>query len=106
MKKATSAVIAALAALALSGGAYAQSTGGTAAGGQSSHGSTSSPATNQMNDTNGGYGTPGATNSGSGMSGTMNPSMQQGPNNSSTPAPKTNNTLATPSVKSPADNSN
>ncbi|WP_109481761.1 hypothetical protein [Paraburkholderia sp. C35] len=101
MKKATSALIAAVATLALSGGAYAQATGGSAGGG-SSHGSTSSPAPNQMNDSSNSYGTPGMTNSDSGM---PNPAMQQqGPNNTSTPAPKTNNTLATPSVKSPADN--
>jgi hypothetical protein len=100
MKKATSALIAAVATLALSGGAYAQATGGSAGGG--SNGSTSSPATNQMNDSSNSYGTPGMTNSDSGM---PNPAMQQqGPNNTSTPAPKTNNTLATPSVKSPADN--
>lgn len=104
MKKATSAFIAAVAVLALSGGAYAQSTGGTAGGGASSHGSTSSPATNQMNDTNGGYGTPGTTGMDSGMS--AQGMQQPGPNNSSTPAPKTNNTLATPTVKSPAANSN
>lgn len=104
MNKATRALIAAVAALALSGGAYAQTAGGSAGGG-SSHGSTSSPATNQMNDSTSGYGTPGTTGSDSGMSaGSQNPGMQQGPNNSSTPAPKTNNTLATPTTKSPAGN--
>ncbi|MBN3756589.1 hypothetical protein G3N95_26885 [Paraburkholderia sp. Tr-20389] len=105
MNKAIGALIAAVAALALSGGAYAQSTGGTAGGGEgaSSHGSTSSPAMNQ-NDTTGGYGTPGSPNSEGGMSaGAANPGMT--PNNTSTPhpAPKSNNTLATPSVKSPVE---
>jgi hypothetical protein len=104
MNKATSALVAAVAALALSGGAYAQQGGGTSGGSSggngSSHGSTSAPATNQMqmNDSTG-YGTPGTTNSDTGMGA----NSQNGPNNSSTPpaAPKSNNTLATPSVKSP-----
>jgi hypothetical protein len=103
MIKATGTLIAAVAALALSGGAYAQSTGGTAGGGASSHGSTSAPATNQMNQMNDstGYGTPGSGNSEAGMN-SSNSSSQNAPNNTSTPAPKTNNTLATPSVVSPA----
>jgi hypothetical protein len=104
MIKATSTLIAAVAALALSGGAFAQTSGGTSSGG-SSHGSTSNPAMNQMNDTSSGYGMPGATNSDAGSGNTMPNSMQQnGLNNNSTPnapAPKTNNTLATPSVVSP-----
>ncbi len=106
MSKASSRLIAALAALALSGGAFAQTSAGTSSGG-ASHGSTSNPAMNQMNpinDTSSGYGMPGTTHSDAGMGGAMpNSSQQNGPNNSSTPtpAPKTNNTLATPSVVSP-----
>src|SRR5215813_711578 len=57
MNKATSTLIAAIAALALSGGAYAQAAGG-AGGGSSSNGSTASPS-NQMNSTTNSYGTPG-----------------------------------------------
>ncbi len=67
MKKATSILIAAVAALTLSGGAYAQAAGGSSGGGTS--GSTASP-TNQVNQANGttsGYGTPGTSNSDSGM---------------------------------------
>jgi hypothetical protein len=62
-----------------------------------------------MNQTNGmtsGYGAPGATGSDSGMSAGRAPnSGLPSSNNGSTsdaPAPKTNNTLATPSVVSPA----
>lgn len=105
MNKALSTLVAAVSALALSGGAFAQTSGG-AAGSGSSHGSTASPAANQMNDTSSGYGMPGAANSDSGMSaGSPNSSMQKGMNDGSTgttSAPKTNNTLATPSVVSPA----
>lgn len=103
MIKATSTLIAALAALALSGGTFAQSSGGTGSG-SSSHGATANPAMNQMNDTSSGYGMPGATNSDAGSGMTSPNSMQpNGMNNNSTPtpAPKTNNTLATPSVVSP-----
>jgi hypothetical protein len=100
MSKAISTLIAAAATLALSGTVYAQA-GGASNG--SSHGSTSSPATNQMNGSSNDYGTPGTANSDSGMA-PQSPgmSMQQSPNNTSTPAPKSNNTLATPSTKSPA----
>jgi hypothetical protein len=108
MNKSTRALIAAVAALALSGGAYAQAGGGTAGGGgtanggSSSNGSTASPA-NQVNDTSGSYGTPGSANSDSGMrNGARNSGLPNSPDNTSTPAPKTNNTLATPSVVSPA----
>jgi hypothetical protein len=90
MIKATSTLIAAVATLALSGGAFAQTSGGTSSG--ASHGSTSNPAMNQMNDTSSGYGMPGATNSDAGSGNTMPNSMQQnGLNNNSTPnapAPK------------------
>lgn len=104
MIKATSTLIAAVAALALSGGAYAQAAGGANGGGTS--GSTASPANqaNQPNGTTSGYGTPGMTNSDSGMAAKApNSGLPSGTNgDASTPAPKTNNTLATPSVVSPA----
>jgi|GEM_PF-515004 len=108
MSKAISMLIAAVATLALSGGAYAQAAGGSNGGGTS--GSTASPS-NQMdqNQTRGmssGYGTPGNTNSDSGMNAGRAPnSGLPSSNNGSTndaPAPKSNNTLATPSVVSPA----
>jgi len=105
MNKATSTFIAAVAALALSGGAYAQAGGGSWGGDSSSHGSTSGQATYPMNDTTSGYGTPGTTNSQSGMgAGSANSPQQKGTNDSSTSgtgAPKSNNTLATPSTVSP-----
>lgn len=68
MNKAISTLIAAVAALTLSGGAYAQAGGGSSG---SSSGSTASPANqmNQMPGATGGYGTPGTTNSDSGMAG-------------------------------------
>jgi hypothetical protein len=94
MNKATSTLIAAVAALTLSGGAYAQAAGGSSGGGTS--GSTASPA-NQVNQIN---------NSDSGMAaGAPNSGLPNGTNGNSTSgisAPKTNNTLATPSVVSPA----
>jgi hypothetical protein len=101
MNKATSALIAAVATLALSGGAYAQAAGGgTSSGG--SNGSTASPA-NQTNDS---YGTPGSARSDSGMSaGARSSGLPSSTNNNSTSgtsAPKSNNTLATPSTVSPA----
>nr|WP_310631897.1 hypothetical protein [Paraburkholderia sp.] len=107
MKKGTRTFLAAFAALALSGGAFAQTNGGMSSG-SSSHGTTASPATNQMNDTSSGYGMPGAANSESGMSG-QGASMGQQPGmtngtTSGTSAPKSNNSLATPSVKSPVGN--
>lgn len=102
MYKATSTVIAAIAALALSGGAYAQAGGGSA-----SPDSTPGPATNQMNNATSGYGMPGAPNSDSGMGTTPPNSPQQQSTNSSstshTSGPKSNNSLATPSVVSPAN---
>ncbi|MFT4063865.1 hypothetical protein [Paraburkholderia sp.] len=96
MNKAISTLIAAVAALALSGSAYAQSNNTLATP------TTKSPAANATS----GYGTPGATSSDSGMgagSSTMRP--QKSMNDSSTagtPAFGVNNTLATPSTKSPA----
>jgi hypothetical protein len=102
MRKLTSTLIAAAAALTLSGGAFAQSAGGSA--GSGSTGSTASP-TNQVGGAQGGYGTPGSTGSDSGMTGRAPnsglPSMNSN-TKSDDSAPKSNNTLATPSVKSPA----
>ena len=106
MNKATSTLIAAIAALMLSGGAYAQAAGGSSGSGTS--GSTASPANqvNQMNSSTSGYGTPGVTHSDSGMAaGAPNSGLPSGTNANSTSgisAPSTNNTLATPSVVSPA----
>ncbi|MFM0198573.1 hypothetical protein PQR53_01685 [Paraburkholderia fungorum] len=105
MSKATSTLIAALAALTLSGGAYAQAAAGSS--GSGSAGSTASPANqvNRANDTTG-YGTPGAANSDSGMAaGAPNSGLPSSTNGNSTTgnsAPKSNNTLARPSVVSPA----
>jgi hypothetical protein len=115
MNKATIALVAAVAALTLSGGAYAQAGGGSNGG--SSSGSTASPA-NQVNgatsgystmpgsaNSDSGYGTPGTTNSDSGKA-TMAPNSglpsSTNSTTSGTSAPKSNNTLATPSTVSPA----
>lgn len=94
MDKAISSLIAAVTALALSGGAYAQANNTLATP------TTKSPAAAMS-----GYGTPGATNAQSGM-GAESPStgMPNSMSNGSTPgAPAygTNNTLATPTTKSP-----
>jgi hypothetical protein len=106
MSKATSTLIAALAALTLSGGAYAQAAAGS--GGTGSAGSTAGPA-NQANSANGataGYGAPSTTNSESGMAARSPnsglPSSTDSSSTSGTSAPKSNNTLARPSVVSPA----
>jgi hypothetical protein len=100
--KSIGALIAAVAALTLSGGAFAQAAGGSNGGG--SAGSTASPANQVNGGGTGGYGTPGMTNSDSGMSNRGQtsglPSSVQG-NQTTQPAPTSNNTLATPSVKSP-----
>lgn len=91
-------IIAAVAALTLSGGAYAQAPGG------SSDNSTTSGG-NPMSGAAGGYGMPGAAKSdsgmvsGSGMPNGMNSTMTTAP---ALPALPNNNSLATPSVKSPA----
>ena len=80
---------------------HSQAGGGTS-------GSTASPANqvNQMNSSTSGYGTPGVTHSDSGMAtGAPNSGLPSGTNANSTSgisAPSTNNTLATPSVVSPA----
>jgi hypothetical protein len=105
MSKAMSTLIAAVATLALSGGVYAQSAGGSSGAG--SAGSTASPS-NQMNGATGatgGYGAPSGTNSDSGMGAKAPNSGLPSTNSNSTSgnsAPKSNNTLATPSVVSPA----
>jgi hypothetical protein len=96
MSKAISTLIAAAAALALSGGAYAQANNTLATP------STVSPAANSSS----GYGTPGATGSDSGMGGGSASANSQNSVNtgstSSNAAYGTNNTLATPSTASPA----
>jgi hypothetical protein len=99
MNKAIGTLIAAVASVALSGGAYAQAAGGANGGG--STGSTASPA-NQVNGATGGYGTPGTTNSQSGMAKPNSGLPSSNATKSDTPAPPSNNTLATPSVVSPA----
>jgi hypothetical protein len=100
MNKAVSTLIAAVAALALSGGAHAQSNNTLATP------TTVSPAANATS----GYGTPGTTNSESGMSGgSPNWRSQKSTNNGSpsgTPAYGSNNTLATPTTVSPASKGN
>lgn len=100
MDKAIGSLIAAVAALALSGTAYAQANNTLA------RPTTRSPAAESPPPATSGYGTPGATNSESGM-GTWSPDSgaQNGMSNSSTPgAPAygTNNTLARPTTTSPA----
>lgn len=109
MSKALSTLIAAVAALTLSGGAFAQAAGGS--NGSGSSGSTAGP-TNQVNGATGGsgatsgYGTPGVNNSDSGMArmapNSGLPSSTNSNSTTGTSAPKSNNTLATPSVVSPA----
>ncbi|HKR40596.1 MAG TPA: hypothetical protein VJU59_13100 [Paraburkholderia sp.] len=94
MSKTTSTLIAAVAALTLSAGAYAQSNNTLATPG------VTSPAAAANTTATSGYGTPGATGSDSGMSAASPNSM----NDSAAPAPggPDNNSLARPSVKSPA----
>jgi hypothetical protein len=94
MNKTTRTLIAAVAALTLSGVAFAQSNNTLATP------STVSPVANATS----GYGTPGATNSDSGAG-----SKNSGLPNSASPtttsfanAPGSHNTLATPSTVSPA----
>ena len=93
MKKTTSTLIAAGAALALSGGAFAQNN-------TLATPTTVSPAA--AANTTSGYGTAGVTKSDSGTgAGSQNASL---PNSSTslTNIPGSHNTLATPSVASPA----
>ncbi|MCC8402391.1 hypothetical protein LJ655_10885 [Paraburkholderia sp. MMS20-SJTN17] len=107
MSKTTIALVAAVAALTLSGGAVAQMAGGqsgsSSGNGSGTSGSTASPA-NQMNSRTGGYGMPGTGNSDTGMATRPpNSGLPSSTNSKSTSdAPKSNNTLATPSVRSPA----
>ncbi|MFM0362786.1 hypothetical protein [Paraburkholderia sediminicola] len=100
MNKATSTLIAATAVLTLSGGAYAQSNNTLATP------SVVSPAAVSPTNATSGYGTPAVTNSDSGMgAGSPNSGMPNSTNNSSTSltnTPGSHNTLATPSVVSPA----
>jgi hypothetical protein len=95
MNKASSTLIAAVAALSLSGGAYAQSNNTLA-----------TPSTMSPVHATSGYGSPGGTNSDSGMgAGAPNSGLPNSTNNSSTSltnAPGSHNTLATPTTASPA----
>jgi hypothetical protein len=94
MNKATSTLIAAVAALTLSGGAYAQS-----------NNSLARPSVTSPVSAAGGYGTPGTTNSDSGSPAGSANSGTPNSVNGSTPAPTVwpnNNSLARPSVVSPA----
>jgi hypothetical protein len=96
--KAIGTLMAAVAALALSGSAYAQSNNTLATP------STVSPAAKSTD----GYGTPGAANTESGMSATSpNTRAQTGTDYNSNPGTSafgSHNTLATPSTTSPANN--
>lgn len=100
MDKAIGTLIAAVAALVLSGGAYAQNN--TLATPTTKSPAAATPA----NNANGGYGMPGATSSGSGMgAGSPDMGLQNSTNNNAAPgttAYGTNNTLAVPTTKSPA----
>lgn len=100
MNKAISTSIVAVAALALSGGAYAQSNNTLATP------TTVSPAAHATS----GYGTPGAGGSDSGTgTKSQNPRQQENTDNSSVPgtgAFGSHNTLATPTTASPANSSN
>jgi|GEM_PF-4416575 len=92
MNKATSTLIAAVTALTLSGGAYAQNN------------TLATPTTKSPAAATSGYGTPGATSSDSG-SVSPNSSQPNSMNSSETsrpPAYGVNNSLATPTTKSPA----
>jgi hypothetical protein len=102
MRKTLITSIAAVAALTLSGGAFAQAAGGAGGAGSSgANGSTASPS-NQVNGGTNGYGSSGMTNSDSGRAPNSGlPANNADPVNAA-PAPQTNNTLATPSVVSPA----
>jgi len=94
MKKTSRTLLATVTALTLSGGAYAQSNNTLATP------STVSPAAKSTSD----YGTPGGSNSDSGI-GTRSPnSNEQSKGSNSTPATSAygvNNTLATPGTASP-----
>ncbi|RQH04387.1 hypothetical protein [Paraburkholderia dinghuensis] len=94
MSKAISTLIAAVAALTVSGGAYAQAGGG----------STDNSTANQMKGATSGYGMPANANTDSGMAaGSQNAGMSNTMMSTpSLPPLPNNNSLATPSVKSPA----
>ncbi|MGG1949201.1 hypothetical protein AB1286_31055 [Trinickia sp. NRRL B-1857] len=95
MNKATYTLIAAVGALVFSSGAFAQANNTLA-----------TPSTRSPADTSSGYGMPGATSSESGA-GSQDSAQPNGANMNSmnsttaTPAYGINNTLATPSTKSP-----
>ncbi|WP_109481146.1 hypothetical protein [Paraburkholderia sp. C35] len=96
MKKTTSTLLAAVAALVVSAGAYAQNN--TLATPSVVSPAAAKPATSD-------YGTPGGTNSDSGMAKSSPNSGAQGTGNSAAPADTSaygvNNTLARPSTASP-----
>ena len=93
MSKTIHTMIVTAAALLVSGGAYAQANNTLA-----------TPTTKSPVDTSTGYGTPGVTRSDSGA-GSMNSSQMNGMGTEqtsvTTPAFGANNTLATPTTKSP-----
>ena len=89
MNKATSTFIAAAAALALSGGAYAQANNTLA-----------TPTVKSPADTSSGYGTTAVSNSDSGT-GAASPNSTSTNATAATGSYGANNTLATPTVKSP-----
>ncbi|MGF6852489.1 hypothetical protein [Paraburkholderia sp. CI3] len=93
MKKATSTLIAAVAALTLSGSVYAQSNNTLA-----------TPTTQSPAAATSGYGTPGATNTDSGAASSTSgqPNSANSRSTSRPPAYGVNNSLATPTTKSPA----
>ena len=105
MNKTTITLIAAVAALTLSGGAYAQSNN-TLATPTTVSPAAVSPANGSPPDGTSGYGTPGVTNSDSGMgAGARNSGSPTSTDHSPAPVtspPVGHNTLATPSVVSPA----
>ncbi|MGA7777420.1 MAG: hypothetical protein WCA85_06870 [Paraburkholderia sp.] len=94
MSKVTSTLIGAVAALTLSGGAYAQNN------------TLATPTTVSPAAATSGYGTPGVTNSDSGAAAmSSNSGAPNGTNSSATSLtniPGSHNTLATPSTASPA----
>jgi len=94
MKKAACTLVAAAAALVLSNGVFAQNN------------TLATPTTKSPVAAESGYGTPGLTNSGSGMGSPDAPSANQqsgmsGSTSEAMPAWGTNNTLARPTTKSP-----
>lgn len=92
MNKVTGTLIAAVAALALSNGAFAQGNNTLA-----------TPTTKSPASVTSGYGTPGTTKSDSGaaLQNSEQPNAMNGGSTSVMPAFGGNNTLATPTTKSP-----